>query len=191
MSTSVIAPPMAAPVSLAAAKLICRVEHDLEDELIRAYIGAATRMAETRMRRPIITTTFEHATDVFGDLLVLDHPRAAIQWISYIDPQGVQRYLDPQDYSADISSDADCTFVEPAHDREWPDTRAQVNAVRVRYTAGFGPAEADVPQDIRTWVLLHVKSLYDTPGAISDKPQTCMPGLDVMLEGYMVHGHVV
>jgi len=42
---------MSEPISLSQAKLYCRVDHDLEDDLIEAMIQAAREAAEARCRR--------------------------------------------------------------------------------------------------------------------------------------------
>lgn len=165
MTTTLIARPLVEPVSLDAAKAICRVDDDLgaeEDGKIAGFIAECRKEAETFMRRPIITTTFELVTDGFRDVLVLDHPRANVQTVKFIDEGGVQRALHPDDIDVDNASDVDSTYIAPAWKKAWPRTRRQMNAVRVRYTAGFGPGEADVPPEIRSWILRHVQMKYES-----------------------------
>lgn len=183
MSTTIIAPPAALPVSLGLAKTVAKVEHNLEDDLITIYIGSATRLAEKWMRRPIITTTYEKVSDEFDEVEQLDHARAAVQWVKYIDPDGVQRALDPQDYDIDNASEVEGTYLAPAHGRDWPLTRVQMNAVRIRYTAGFGNSPAEVPTDITNFVLQHVKAMYESKDAGLE-----LKGLKFLLADYVVYG---
>jgi uncharacterized phiE125 gp8 family phage protein len=186
MTTTTITPAPAGVVSLASAKLICRVEHDLEDALLTGYIGASARMAEQKMRRPILQATYEKVTDQFLAVLSLDHARAQVQWIKYVDEDGVQRALDPQDYLVDNACEVEGSYVAPAFGRSWPATRREMNAVRVRYTAGLCNAVEDVPPDIATWVLQHVKAMYDAPGATSEREHKTLPYLDCLLAPYVV-----
>lgn len=186
MPTTTITPPPGGVVSLADAKLICRVEHVLEDTLISGYIAAAARMAETLMRRPILIGTYEKVTDAFAEVLTLDHARAQVQWIKYMDEEGVQRALDPRDYLVDNSSEVESTYIAPAFGRGWPCTRAEMNAVRVRYSAGLCSAPQDVPSNVAVWVLQHVKAIYDNPAAFTEREAKALPYLNCLLSEFVV-----
>jgi uncharacterized phiE125 gp8 family phage protein len=130
------------------------------------------------MRRPILTTTFQMSTDAFGGVLLLDHPRATVESVRYVDPEGQLRAVDPQDYLVDGRSDCEGTFLVPAAGRRWPATRDEVSAVRVRYTAGFGSSPSELPPEIVTWVLMRVRSFY--------KDQAPAIGADCALDGFKV-----
>lgn len=180
MSTIQIASAGVEPVTMEAARLVCRVDGDGEDMLLAGYIAQARSEAETLMRRPIMTATFEKSTDYFSDVLVLDHPRATVEWVRYIDVDGNLRALDPQDYKVDGRSDVEGTYIVPAAGRRWPEARDEVSAVTVRYRAGFGMLPSEIPQEIATWVLVRVRSIYN------DKLQAI--GANCALQPFVVVG---
>jgi hypothetical protein len=74
----------------------------------------------------------------------------------------------------------------PAYGTSWPATRAEINAVSVIYTCGFGAPEA-VPESIKRWMLLRIGALYEnreevlTGRAITLAP---LPLADALLSPY-------
>jgi uncharacterized phiE125 gp8 family phage protein len=158
MTLIVITAPATEPVTLAEAKLHCKVDGTEDDALITALIAAARQQAEHRTGRALITQTLEVVLDAFPDAVKLPMPPAvSITSIKYIDMVGVQQTLDTSAYSLD--KDSQPGWVTPAYDTNWPETYNVPNAVRVRYVAGYGTA-ADVPQSIKAWILMAVAALY-------------------------------
>ena len=48
----------------------------------------------------------------------------------------------------------------PVYAGVWPATRGEINAVRVRYVAGYSDA-ASVPESIKAWIKLQVGAMYE------------------------------
>jgi uncharacterized phiE125 gp8 family phage protein len=159
MALIVITPPSVEPVTLAEAKLQCKVDFIDDDTLITALIVAAREQAEHRTGRALCTQTLEHVLDSFPDGIELQRPPIAfVVSVKYVDASGVEQTLDPLLYSLD--KDSEPGWVVPAYGTAWPETRAVPNAVRVRYTAGYGVAVA-VPQSIKAWMLMAIAALYN------------------------------
>jgi uncharacterized phiE125 gp8 family phage protein len=129
-------------------------------------IKAARIQAENYTLHALVTQTLELVLDAFptGGIELPMPPLQSVTSIKYIDDDGVEQTLGASLYSVD--TDTIPGLITPAYDEEWPtDVRDQVNAVRVRYVAGFGAA-SDVPEDIRTWIKIRVGTLYDNPQAV-------------------------
>lgn len=158
MSLDLITAPALEPVSLAEAKLHLKVDHSDEDTLISALIVAARRMAEHQTQRALVTQTWELVLDAFpADEIQLPKPKVlSIVWVKYLDTSGVLRTLDPAAYALDAATLPG--YVIPVD--LWPSPYSGANTVRVRFTAGYGPAAADVPADVVAWMLLQVGALY-------------------------------
>lgn len=186
MSTIKITEPGEEPVSLDEARAHLRVDQGDEDPLIRSLITAARQMCEGQLGRTLITTTWEMRTDLFDPALRLDWPRVQeIEFLSYLDA-GELRTLDPADYRLDNANDASAAWVAPARGKAWPSIEADINAVRVRYRAGYGDTAADVPQAIRTWILLHAAAMYEQREAVAAKDMKSLPFLAGLLDPYRV-----
>lgn len=187
MTLKLISPPTEEPVTLADLKLQCRIDGTDEDALLATFISAARRKAEGELRRVLITSTWEQAFDDFPEAEVrLDGcPLQSVTSITYLDAQGVERAVDQSLYLVDTFQEP--SFVIPAS--PWPATAASVNAVRVRLVAGYGAA-ADVPADIRAWILLTAAYLYEQREAMDLTGRTtALPGnwLGGLLDPYRVY----
>lgn len=186
MSTIKITEPGEEPVSLDDARLHLRADPGDEDPLIRSLITAARQMCEGQLGRTLITTTWELVTDQFDPALRLDWPRVQdVEFLAYMDA-GEQRTLDPLDYRLDNGNDASAAWLVPARGRSWPRIDPDVNAVRVRYRAGYGDTAASVPQAIRQWILLHVAAMYEQREAVAPKDMRSLPFLAGLLDPYRV-----
>jgi uncharacterized phiE125 gp8 family phage protein len=167
MALKIITPPAEEPVTPAEAKASpsFRVTGTTDDADITSLITTAREMAEAITRRALITQTLEIVLDGFpsGGIELYCPPIQSVASIKYIDTDGVEQTLDPLLYAVD--DDSEPGLVVPAYGESWPSTRDQVNAVRVRYVAGYGAA-ADVPAAFKTWIKMRAGTLYDNSQAI-------------------------
>lgn len=153
------AAPGAAPVTLAEAKAQCRVDHDDEDVLITALIGAAVSELDGwsgTLGRALVTQTWEQAFDGFPLRLRLPMPAASVASVSYVDADGDTQTLAGDQYV--LRRDALGSFVEPAFDVNWPAVRSQSASVTVSFTCGT--AAESVDGAIKAALLLRIADLY-------------------------------
>src|SRR3990167_7576165 len=155
MTTRLITAPATEPVTLAEAKLHLKVDTAIteDDTLISSLIISARQQAEQILGRSLITQTWEKVLDKFpsGDIELLWPTIISMTSIKYLDPTTqLEVTLDSDQYSLD--KDSEPGWVLPAYGVEWPTALDTVNAVRVRYTAGYGDA-ASVPACIKSWML--------------------------------------
>lgn len=103
--------------------------------------------------------------DAFPDAIELQQPPIiAVQSVTYVDEAGALQTLDPADYVLDSAKHPGWLVCAPG--KSWPATQpGAVNAVTVRYTAGYGPTAASVPPSARHWVLLAIRQMFDARGA--------------------------
>lgn len=155
--------PVEEPVTLAEAKMHCRITSSTEDALVSAWIIAARGRAENYTHRRFITQTWDWSMDAFpyGVLAVPHAPLQSVTAITYVDAVGLEQVLDPAAYQVDAMSDPG--RIAPAAGGTWtwvvvPSNT--LNAVTVRFVCGYGLA-ADVPQEIRAAMLLHISDLNE------------------------------
>ena len=167
MALSLITAPSEEPITVAEAKASppLRVAVATDDTDIGTLITTARKLAETYSLHALVTQTWELVLDGFptGGIVVPMPPLQSVTSIKYIDTDGTQQTLDPLEYSVD--DDSIPGLIVPAYGETWPSTRDEVNAVRVRFVAGFGAAAA-VPEDIKSWIKIMVGTMYDNPQAL-------------------------
>lgn len=85
-------------------------------------------------------------------------PLVSVDSIKYDDPAGDEQTLDPATYRV-TGIGTDQGMISLQQGQCWPLTKYQAEAVRIRYTAGYGIG-TDVPAPIRQAILLGVTQLY-------------------------------
>lgn len=156
MPLALITPPAVEPISLAEAKLHARVDDSDRDTLITVFIKSAREAAEHELGRALITQTWRLTLDEFPCAEIeLPKPKVlSISSVGYVDADGVDQVVSSANYTLDSAQLPG--WVLPAENFDWPATRAIANAVRVDFTAGYGPAATDVPASVRQWMLLQI-----------------------------------
>lgn len=187
MALIVITPPADEPITATEAKASpsLRVAGATDDTDITALIKTARLMAETHTMHALVTQTLELVLDGFpdGGIVVPMPPLQSVTTIKYIDEDGVQQTLSALLYSVDTNTVPG--LITPAYGESWPDTRDEINAVRVRYVAGW--AVADVPEDIKSWIKITVGTMYDNPqGLVVGQSVASVPSryIDALLHNY-------
>jgi len=131
------------------------------DPLLTMLIQAARQHAEQELRRYIITQTVDAYFNSFPhehDRRFFLPPLQTVSAITYVDIDGVTQTLAADQYVVDSVSRP--ARIEPAYGVVWPSTREQMNAVKIRFVAGYGTAD-DVPACIKNWMLVRIKTLWD------------------------------
>jgi uncharacterized phiE125 gp8 family phage protein len=171
MSDDVIIQPAALAVSMDEARRTARVDVDLDgtsplDVDIMREVRTYTRDAEHKTNRAFITQTREVVLDAFpiglrggpGAIQLPKSPVASVVHVKFYDTDGIQQTLDPQDYQVDTKSKPG--YVVPAPGKVWPATQSRILAVEVHYTCGYGPTDADVPDEAKSYILARVGQYF-------------------------------
>jgi len=160
------------------------------DPELNALIRTIRHAAEGYTRRALVTQTWDLKLDRFP-CWTIHVPKPTLQSvvsITYVDTNGTTQTLDPARYLVDASSTP--ARITPVFGGIWPITLYQNNAVTVRFVAGYGLA-ADVPDGIKSWMIIRIKHLFDNPDAIvvqgrlqvAEMPRALVDG---MLDEYTV-----
>lgn len=186
MALKLITPAAELAVSLADVKAHLRVDTTDEDTLITAYITAAAELAEQATGRALMPQTWELTLDAFPEAFEITRlPAASITSLKYWDVTGTQQTMGTGLYTLDSTDDFGPAYVVPVYGGVWPVNRDQINAVALRYVAGYATAAA-VPDSIKAWIKLQVGAMYEnrqTEGAV----QTYALGFaDRLLDRYKV-----
>lgn len=174
MTLKIITPVAVEPISLAEARRHLNLPGAFDspqlthhkDSEIEVWISSAREQAESYTGRALAVQTLELALDEFpaDELRIPRPPLVSITSVKYIDGDGVEQTVSPSAYTLDDYSQP--SWILPAIDTSWSTTRAVVNAVKVRYVAGYSnpsdsPQTHPLPKSIRSAMLLAIGYLYE------------------------------
>lgn len=204
-----IAAPAEEPVSVDRAKLHLRVDHDVDDELIAAWIVAARELTETHTGRrwveqgvkfTLADWPCEEGGDqvgLYGLIRLPVQPVASVDTVKCYLPTGTLTTLVVNtDYQTWL--DHRPPLIAPAPSKVWPPVQTQrLAAVQIEFTAGYGGA-ADVPEQAKAAILLCLGYWYENRGDGIDTtvamgmPETLgiPPGAKRLLDSLMTGGYV-
>lgn len=192
MSLTRTTAPSVEPVSLALAKLNCRVDTTDKDALFAVYIQSAREFVEGLTGKALITQTWRQQLDAFPaeGIKLLKPPVQAITSVTYIDTAGMQQTLATNAYVLD--SAVSPGWLMPAYGTTWPATHDDViNAVEVTFTAGYSDDSTRIPAKIIRWMLNDITTAHDNPGAIDPTGKVlAMPDryVDRLLDEFIEYG---
>lgn len=186
MALKLITPAAELAVSLADVKAHLRVDTTDEDTLITAYIAAAAELAEQATGRALMPQTWELTLDAFPEAFEITRvPAASITSLKYWDATGTQQTMGTGLYTLDNSDDFGNAYVVPVYAGMWPVNRDQINAVALRYLAGYATAAA-VPDSIKAWIKLQVGAMYENRQAEGAVQTYALGFADRLLDRYKV-----
>jgi uncharacterized phiE125 gp8 family phage protein len=211
MPLQLITAPTAEPLTLADAKAWARIDTNADDNLVKALIKAARSFAETKLRRSLITQTWQLTLDSFpgpsqfgvpygetyslpGHAIILERPPVqSIVSIQYTAMDGTTQTMPITDY-VDLTGSGtqrvdDLTRITPVFGKIWPINLPQIGSVRVKYVTGFGDDATNIPEDILTWVKLRVGTLYENREEVVVGTRITvseLPYIDSLIDPYVV-----
>lgn len=164
MELKVTAEPALEPVTTAEARAHLRIDGTDLDTQIARWIKSARRRAEAFTGRQFITATWTLKLDGWPPtILVPRPPLISVTSLKYVDTGGTEQTL-VEDTDYDVTNNTPWRGrVLPSYSKTWPTARAHVNAVELIYTAGYGAAASDVPEDIVQAILLMVGEHSEFP----------------------------
>ena len=180
------------PVTLTEAKAHLRVDFSTDDTLISTLTKVATEYCERRLARAIITQTWEQYLDEFPcdtDTIEVKLPTLqTLTSIKYYDSDNVLQTWDASNYEVDAISEP--AKVRLASGKSFPGTYDRLNAVIIKFNAGYGAASTNIHETIRQAIKLLISHFYEnreginTLGQYMDLP--IPKAVDLLLNSFSV-----
>jgi hypothetical protein len=199
----IITPPAVEPVSLAEARshLLLPSTVTDQDAEIQEFIASARRKAESITGRTYVYTTYDWVLDHWpmpaslaqralmqtlnmpspplAEIRPPRTPLVSVASITYYDPQGVQRTLDPALYQVMAGTPG---RIMPAFAQAWPAVRSWPGSITVRFTAGYSADAAGVPPTVKTYIKLTLTGWFQERSAIARQRPRALPyGIEWLL----------
>lgn len=184
----VVTAPAREPVTLDEVVTFARIDtgNTNEDPLLADLIAAARRRCEQHQASAYITQTWDlmldafptlhESPDAFSPYNLIDaaitiplHPVQSITSVTYTLSDGTPTVLPAGDYVLDAASIP--ARLVPQVGTFWPrDLLQAVNGIAVRFVAGYGANESDVPAHLRLAIKQLVTFWYTNRDAMPDIP---------------------
>ena len=200
----IVTGPAVTPVSRTEARNHLRLDDDVDDSLVRAYIQAATDWAENYTGRFLVSRTCQMMLDGARELesplwegmrtgpsnvAYLDHielaaaPVISVESIKYYSDDDTQYTWAASNYFVD-------TFSEPAKvvlrdGGTYPTDLRAANGLEINFTAGYGSNPSAVPEAIKVSILQYIAFLYEHRGD-NEAGMQSPPVLRALLDPYRV-----
>lgn len=200
----IVTGPAATPVSRTEARNHLRLDDDVDDSLVRAYIQAATDWAENYTGRFFVSRTCQMMLDGARELesplwegmrtgpsnvAYLDHielaaaPVISVESIKYYSDDDTQYTWAASNYFVD-------TFSEPAKvvlrdGGTYPTDLRAANGLEINFTAGYGSNPSSIPEAIKVAILQYIAFLYEHRGD-NEAGMQSPPVLRALLDPYRV-----
>jgi uncharacterized phiE125 gp8 family phage protein len=179
--------PTAEPITLQEAKKQCdladAVTHN--DAELMSKIVAARQFVERTLNRQLVTATWDLKLDRFPfqnePMLMPLAPLASVTSITYLDAAGDSQTWSSSNYR--VSTSREPGRIVPAFGQTYPTTRHTIDAVTVRFVAGYGAATA-VPQGIKDAMLLLVRHWFENKSPVGDVGDEIAFSLKALLTAY-------
>ena len=144
----------------AEAKDFLKVDTTADDTIIDNLVAAATESCQIYTNQYFINTIVTQYSDNWKEFYSLyKSPVSSITHIKYYDTNDSLQTLASSNYILDDTYEP--ARIGIAVDGELPNVADRINAVQVKYTVGYGTASTDVPEGIRTAIILTVGNWYE------------------------------
>ncbi len=168
--------PATTPIfTTAEAKAVLKVDVSTDDTVIDNLVAAATESCQIYTNQYFINTVVTQYSDNWTAFYTLyKSPVSSITHIKYYDTADSQQTLASSNYILDNTSKP--ARIGIAVDGSLPNLSDRINAVEVKYTVGYGTASTDVPEGIRTAIILTVGNWYQNrQSVITGRTATELP----------------
>ena len=151
------------------------MDHSDEDTHISLLITAATSQIDGRhgwLSRALVTQTWDLVLDEFPSdwVMIPLPPLQEVLSVEYDDSNGFLTVLDPSEYTVDTANEPGWVAIG---DGGWPTPFDGINAIRIRFVAGYAPTSdsppdltANIPAAIKAAILLTIGTMYENRATV-------------------------
>lgn len=167
---TLVTPAAIAPVSLEECLSDLRIDNSDEDDLIEAYIRAATEFCSEVVGRKLINEVWKYSIRFVGDgkIELPFQPVSELIEVQYFDNDNASQTIPLNNfyvYNYDTVS-----TIEPVLNYTWPLSYNRRDAINITFKTGYGDNPESVPETIRRAIRLMVVHMYEIRSPIMVGP---------------------
>ena len=184
-----ITAPTDEPIDSTEAKLHMAIDDSTFDTLINDYIKAARMYIEAETGRQICTATYDLIADSFGgsntQIYLPFGQLQSVTSITYTDADGASQVLASSKYQ--VSDSREPAVIQPSYSNNWPTTRDELDAVKIRFVCGYGDSD-ETPEEIKQIALMLVGHFFEHRESVAfNNVASIVPqGVPQMLQHYKI-----
>lgn len=185
--------PAQEPLTLAEAKEHLNIEDSEKDTFVQNLIKSVREQIDGPngwLGRALITQTLELTLSDWPRrrIYLPNPPVQSVTSVKYLDADGVEQIFAASNYR--VVTKPHAGFVEIDPDASWPTLGDFADAIRVRYTAGYGDNPDDVPEPIRHYMkLLLADADINRETIVVGTTAAELPHVRSMLDSFKVRTH--
>lgn len=163
MALKLITAPTTTPISLAEVRSHMKIDSAAENVRLERLINAVTGLFDGEyglLGRALVSQTWDLYLDTFpaSEIEIPLPPLISITSVKYDDVSGVEQTVSSANYYVDTVSQPG--WIVPVSSFSWPSTLDAINAVRVRFVAGY----STVPETLKLGLLNTVQLMFENAG---------------------------
>ena len=169
MTLELVTGPATASLTLAEVKAHLRIDADDEDTLLTNLIHTAEAHVDGLgdLGRAMITQSWAQYVDQNPGWVKLSMtPVQSLTSVEYYDSDGALQTATVGDF--ELWRDGDFMWCKPKDNAQWPQADTRPDAIKITYVAGYGDAASDIPESVRTAMLMLIGHLYEHREAVTE-----------------------
>lgn len=179
MTQICIIPPSSLAVPIEQARANMRIDGTDMDQFLTLWLEGITAAAEHEIGQCLMRQTWEVRLDSFPASIPLPHPVLEVEFVAYIDQEGVAQQLAPEAYQ--LVPGRYASSLVPARGTAWPAASADPSAVVVTVACGYGDVPDKVPANVRLYLLAKLVDQFD-PNTRAEKETAPSPFIARLLD---------
>ena len=167
----VTTPPTLNPVTVDELKTFARIDGSDEDTILEGFITSVTKATEGYLGRALIEQTITLKMDWWPDMVV-ELPRPpliSVTSISTLDEDDTETTYSSSNYYVMTDGQPGRIVIKKSVSPPYNSTR-YTGGYKIVFKCGYGTATTDVPEGIRTGIMLWATELYENRLYKSDQP---------------------
>jgi uncharacterized phiE125 gp8 family phage protein len=202
---TVVTKPQDEPLGLTEVKEFLRLDEQVDDNFVRAFIIAAREWCENYTGRSFINRTLKLSLDGVSEadtplwegfktgydrtyyknfIELPSSPVSSVTSIKYFDDSDTESTWDSSNYYVDTARDIPRIILRDG--ATFPSDLRKANGIEITYVAGYGAKPSNTPEALRVAMLQYIMNLYEHRGDDEGRQLAFPPLIRSLVQPYRI-----